>query len=127
MQPDFKQARQLAAVRILLIEDDDTFAALVRANLERAHWADLSIERAASMHDALARLERGGSHMLDRPCDHLLGHNAHLRRRQFERRTILFLAQAIRSAGARPRTHQMTRKNVIATARNVQPKSHSVR
>src|SRR5712664_1519393 len=58
--PDFKRARQLAAVRILLLEDDEAFAGLVRANLERAHWADLSIEHTATLRDALARLEGGG-------------------------------------------------------------------
>src|SRR6202521_2566379 len=58
--PDLNQARQLAAVRILLIEDDELFAGLVRANLERAHWADLSIEQAPTLRDALVRLEGGG-------------------------------------------------------------------
>src|SRR5258705_10205152 len=58
--PDFKHGRQLTTVRVLLLEDDETFAGLARANLERVDWGDLSIEHAATMRDALARLERGG-------------------------------------------------------------------
>ncbi len=58
--PDYKHGRQLTAVRVLLIEDDEPFAGLVRANLERVEWGELSIEHAATMRDALARLERGG-------------------------------------------------------------------
>jgi diguanylate cyclase (GGDEF)-like protein/PAS domain S-box-containing protein len=58
--PDFKQDRQLAAVRILLLEDDEVFAGLVRSNLEYADWGDLSIAHAATLRDALAWLEDGG-------------------------------------------------------------------
>src|SRR5258706_16134368 len=58
--PDFKHGRQLTTVRVLLLEDDQAFAGLVRANLERVDWADLSIEHAPTMREALARLERGG-------------------------------------------------------------------
>src|SRR6185503_20335028 len=58
--PDFKHDRQLTTVRVLLLEDDHAFAGLVRANLERVDWADLSIEHAPTMRHALARLERGG-------------------------------------------------------------------
>src|SRR5258706_3617659 len=58
--PDFKHGRQLTPVRVLLLEDDQAFAGLVRANLERVDWADLSIEHAPTMREALARLERGG-------------------------------------------------------------------
>src|SRR5258708_7457695 len=58
--PDFKHGRQLTAVPVLLLEDDETFAALVRANLERVEWGELSIEHTATLRDAVARLERGG-------------------------------------------------------------------
>src|SRR5258705_10598751 len=58
--PDFKHGRQLTTVRVLLLEDDVAFAGLVRANLERVEWGELSVEHVATMRDALARLERGG-------------------------------------------------------------------
>src|ERR1700730_15151924 len=58
--PDFKRGSRLTTIRVLLLEDDETFAGLVRANLERVDWAELSIEHVARLRDALARLERGG-------------------------------------------------------------------
>ena len=54
MHPDFNRGRQLAAVRILLLEDDETFAGLVRANLERVEWGALSLEWVSKLADALA-------------------------------------------------------------------------
>jgi len=49
-----------AAVRILLLEDDATFAGLVRANLERTDSGDYSLEWVSTLAGALERLESGG-------------------------------------------------------------------
>ncbi|HEX5477014.1 MAG TPA: PAS domain S-box protein, partial [Burkholderiales bacterium] len=54
--PDFEQAKRLSAVRVLLVEDDGAFAELVRALLREVRWAELSLEHAATLAEATARL-----------------------------------------------------------------------
>jgi diguanylate cyclase (GGDEF)-like protein/PAS domain S-box-containing protein len=54
----FEPGKQIGAVRILLLEDDPFFAGLVRANLDQAEWADVSVEHAESLAGALAWLDR---------------------------------------------------------------------
>src|SRR6185295_4247289 len=57
---EFRQGRQISTVRVLLLEDDTTFAELVRANLMRATWGNVVLEHVSTLAAALARLDAGG-------------------------------------------------------------------
>ncbi len=54
--PDFSPTAQASAVRILLVEDDARFAALIRAELEAIGWARIALEHADTLGGALALL-----------------------------------------------------------------------
>src|SRR4051794_25145271 len=44
------------ALRLLLLEDDPAFAQMVQLNLNRVHWASLTLEHVQKLGEALERL-----------------------------------------------------------------------